>query len=177
MQKSLKAYGSVLLVPIQLSVQYPNERSQPTPGLNHRLVFFIEMCLIAAIYCQWQVGANLKIISWNRLLQMTQFHIQEPLQFVRTSLKCSVKYLKISAYMVRSIAHFHNALVKSFIYSNLLSPSHKWFLLSEDEYLELYLIIFYSWIKKTQTTTTKPSFFFCWMVTAMFLIFVLYQHS
>lgn len=79
------------------------------------------------------------------------------MQFVRTSLKCSVKYLKISAYIVRSI---HNALVKSFIYSNLLSPSHKWFLLSEDEYLGLYLIIFYSWIKKTQTTTTKPSPFF-----------------
>lgn len=163
-QKSQKAYGSVVLVPIQLSVQFPNERSQPTPGLNHRLFcflfFLIEICLKAEIYCQWEVGVNLKIISWNRLLQMTQFHIQEPLQFVRTSLKCSVKYLKISAYIVRSIAHFHNALIKAFIYPNLLSPSHKWFLLSEDEYLGLYLIIFYSWVKKTQTTTTKPYLFF-----------------
>lgn len=43
---------------------------------------------------------------------MTQFRIQVPLQFVRTSLKCSVKYLKISAYAVRSIVHFHNAPIK-----------------------------------------------------------------
>lgn len=38
-QKSLKAHGSVVLVPIQLPVLFPNERSQPTPGLNRRLFF------------------------------------------------------------------------------------------------------------------------------------------
>lgn len=107
---------------------------------------------------------------------MTQLHIQEPLQFVRTSLKCSVKYLKISAYIVRSIAHFHNALIKAFIYSILLSPLHKWFLLSEDEYLGLYLIIFYRWVKKPKQQQ-QNSAFFCKVAIAMYIILMLHQHS
>lgn len=89
--------------------------------------FYVGISLMAGIYHQRQAGTYLQMISWNRLFQMTQFHTQEPLQFARTSSKCSMKYLRISAYFVRSIAHFRNALIKAFIYSNLLTSIHKHF--------------------------------------------------